>query len=316
MTKIESLAAECASYGKIECSLNESLAPHSSFKIGGRAALFAEPSDTDSLCFLLNAILEKDIPYFILGGGTNVLFSDAGFDGAVVSTGRLTGIGLRAAPDQGRVILSVGAGTKTNTLVNYAAGLCISGLEEFAGLPGTVGGAAYMNARCFEREISDIAGKITWIELDPAQKKFVQHEGEFKKSDWDYKKSPFTGSGRIITRAEFLLKKAAPAEKSAIEEKCRAFVLQRKEKGHYSAPCAGSVFKNNRAFGRPTGKIIEELGLKGTEIGGAQIAPFHGNIIINKGGAKAADVLALIRLCKEKASERFGIALEEEIIFP
>ena len=164
--------------------------------------------------------------------------------------------------------------------------------------------------------MSGVVQKAFWLEPDSGHKKFIQREGSFLKSDWDYKKSPFTESGKIITRVELLLEKAGAEKQAEIEEKCRAFILQRKEKGHYNAPCAGSVFKNSRSFGSPSGKIIDGLGLKGTKIGGAQIAPFHGNIIINNGGATEKDVRALIDLCKKKAREGLGIELEEEIIFP
>ncbi len=345
---------------KIALYFDEPLASRTSFKIGGRAALLAEPQDSDSLAELLKGAQAAGIPYFILGGGTNVLFSDAGFDGIVVSTKKLSGISvekdvrvcrsanvaigndstalLRALaikPEHdteavpvivgrnsvivGRdptilkptVIVRAGAGASMASLVSFAEREGLSGLEEFAGLPGTVGGAVYMNARCFEKEISQVVGKIQWLEWDEAAAAFVQKEDNFGPSDWAYKKSPFSGSGRVVVGAQFAL---AKGDKASIAQKAAAFIQERKNKGHYKAPCAGSVFKNNRAFGRPTGKIIDELGLKGERRGGAQIAPFHGNIIINAGGASSADVRALVDLCKARAKEKFGIELEEEIV--
>ncbi len=307
---------------KIALYFDEPLASRTSFKIGGRAALLAEPQDSDSLAELLKGAQAAGIPYFILGGGTNVLFSDAGFDGIVVSTKKLAGIDVIVgrnsvipALDAGilkpTVIVRAGAGASMASLVSFAEREGLSGLEEFAGLPGTVGGAVYMNARCFEKEISQVAGKISWLEWDQAAAAFVQKEANFAPSDWAYKKSPFSGSGRVVVGAQFAL---AKGDKAQIAQKGAAFVQQRKDKGHYKAPCAGSVFKNNRAFGRPTGKIIDELGLKGERRGGAQIAPFHGNIIINAGGASSADVRALVDLCKARAKEKFGIDLEEEIV--
>lgn len=208
------------------------------------------------------------------------------------------------------------AGAGTNALVNFACGNEIAGLEEFAGLPGTVGGAVYMNARCFEKEISDVARKISWIEWDG--EKSVRREKKFSKENWGYKKSPFTGTQKIVMRVEFALpqsQKKITSENSRLEKRAREFVALRKQKGHFEFPCAGSVFKNNRAFGEPSGKIIESLGLKGTQIGGAQIAPFHANIIINTGGAKCSDVRALVELVKREAKSRLGFDLEEEIIF-
>lgn len=318
--------------------LDEPLAHRSSFKIGGKAALLVEPADADALALALTEIKKSGIPYFVLGGGTNVLFDDAGFDGIVVSTKRLSQIEIvgtdgsqdkdcAAVQNEGKTIIRAAAGASMASLVSFAERQGLTGLEEFAGLPGTVGGAVYMNARCFDKEISEVAAKIQWLEPAPqdganknapqaqdcaaASPAFDLRETTFAPSGWEYKKSPFTGTGRVVLSAQFVLAKGS-AEECA--KRGAAFIQQRKDKGHYKAPCAGSVFKNNRAFGRPTGKIIDELGLKGEKRGGAQIAPFHGNIIINAGGASSADVLALIDLCKSAAQEKFGFKLEEEIV--
>lgn len=327
---------------KIALYFDQDLASRTSFKIGGRAALFAEPQDSDSLAELLKGAKAAGIPYFILGGGTNVLFSDSGYDGIVVSTKKLAGISLvegaaenksmaqaqnSAAQDDGaengqKAIIRAAAGESVAALVSFAEREGLAGLEEFAGLPGTVGGAVYMNARCFDREMSEVAAKITWLEsasqdgsAPPFPRadagSFIVKSAVFAPSDWAYKKSPFTGTGRVVLSAQFIVQKG---DKASIAQKAAAFIQERKNKGHYKAPCAGSVFKNNRAFGRPTGKIIDELGLKGEKRGGAQIAPFHGNIIINAGGASSADVRALIDLCKSAALEKFGFKLEEEIV--
>ena len=313
MNSIEQIAEKFKSK-KIGLFFEEELSARSSFKIGGKAALLAEPSDEESLAFALTEIRNAKIPYFVLGGGTNVLFDDSGYDGIVVSTKKLSGISL--AQDDGtengkKAIIRAAAGESVAALVSFAEREGLSGLEEFAGLPGTVGGAVYMNARCFDREMSEVAAKITWLEWTPQDGAFVIREAVFAPSDWDYKKSPFTGTGRVVLSAEFIVQKG---DKASIAQKAAAFIQERKDKGHYKAPCAGSVFKNNHAFGRPTGKIIDELGLKGERRGGAQIAPFHGNIIINAGGASSADVRALVDLCKARAKEKFGIDLEEEIV--
>ncbi|MBO7122798.1 MAG: UDP-N-acetylmuramate dehydrogenase [Treponema sp.] len=354
---------------KIGLFFDEVLANHSSFKIGGKAALLAEPSDAEALAFALTEIKRSGIPYFVLGGGTNVLFNDAGFDGIVVSTKKLSeidvtkdcpilrfdlgsdstarsrGLSIKSGNDTEAAPVIVGrdptilkptvtviaaAGASMASLVSFAQENALSGLEEFAGLPGTVGGAVYMNARCFEKEISQVVQKIQWLEWDQKARAFVQKEAAFAPSDWAYKKSPFMASssinGRpdhnsvtvaggvnnlIVTSVEFPLYQGCKEE---ISKRAAAYIQARKDKGHYKAPCAGSVFKNNHAFGRPTGKIIDELGLKGKSSGRAQIAPFHGNIIINNGGAKASDVLALIDLCKKEAKAKFGFDLEEEIV--
>ena len=312
---------------KIQLYLNEPLAPRSSFKIGGNASLLIEPFDAEALAFALTEIKKNGIPYFVLGGGTNVLFGDSGFDGIIVSTKKLCGIEIvgtdGAAQNGGKTVIQAAAGASMASLVSFAERESLTGLEEFAGLPGTVGGAVYMNARCFEKEISNVAAAIQWLEpasqdgsqaqdgAGPESASFTLREAAFAPSDWAYKKSPFTGTGRVVVSAQFVLQKG---DKASIAQKAAAYIQARKDKGHYKAPCAGSVFKNNHAFGRPSGKIIDELGLKGKASGGAQIAPFHGNIIINNGGATASDVRALVDLCKARAKEKFGFDLEEEIV--
>ena len=278
MYNITQVAESFKQNAKIGLFFGEELAARTSFKIGGKAALLAEPQDAEALAFALTVIKKENIPYFVLGGGTNVLFSDSGFDGIVVSTKKLSGIQAQEAAPVivGRdptilkptVTVIAGAGASMASLVSFAQERALAGLEEFAGLPGTVGGAAYMNARCFEKEISQVVSKVQWLEWDQEVRAFVQKEAAFAPSDWQYKKSPFTGTGRIVTSANFLISKGN-AEESA--KRSAAFIQARKDKGHYKAPCAGSVFKNNHAFGRPTGKIIDELGLKGKSSGGAQI---------------------------------------------
>lgn len=327
MLNIEQIVQKFKMCDKIKMSLAEKLCLHTSFKIGGEAALFLEVEEVDSLCAVMDEIWREKIPYFILGGGTNVVFADEGFDGIVVSTKKMNAISIQkncekkieGKPSETLVLCEAGAAT--NSLVNFACAQGIAGLEEFAGLPGTVGGAVYMNARCFEKEMSDVVRKISWIEWDG--EKCVRHEKEFSKEDWAYKKSPFSETKKIVTQVEFALpqiQEESTSENSAmpnseLEKRAREFVALRKQKGHFEFPCAGSVFKNNHAFGEPSGKIIEGLGLKGTQIGGAQIAPFHANIIINKGGASCADVRGLVELIKREAKSRLGFDLEEEIIF-
>lgn len=327
MSNIEQIVQKFKMCDKIKMSFAEKLCLHTSFKIGGEAALFLEVEEVDSLCAVMDEIWREKIPYFILGGGTNVVFADEGFDGVVVSTKKMNAISIQencekkieGKPSETLVLCEAGAAT--NSLVNFACARGIAGLEEFAGLPGTVGGAVYMNARCFEKEMSDVVRKISWIEWDG--EKCVRHEKEFSKEDWGYKKSPFSEAKKIVTQVEFALpqiQNESASENSAmsnseLEKRAHEFVALRKQKGHFEFPCAGSVFKNNRAFGEPSGKIIEGLGLKGTQIGGAQIAPFHANIIINKGGASCADVRGLVELVKREAKSRLGFDLEEEIIF-
>ena len=174
-----------------------------------------------------------------------------------------------------------------------------------------------MNARCFDRSISDILHSTTHIEYQNDKAKIV--EKPFNASDWDYKKSPFQSDDqknqRYITQATFRLTRAGADSHDRIASDCKKYIAERVNKGHFKYPSAGSVFKNNHAFGAPSGKLIDECGLKGTKIGGAQIAPFHGNFIINVDHAKASDVRQLVQLAQKKVKEKFGFDLEPEIIF-
>ncbi len=163
-----------------------------------------------------------------------------------------------------------------------------------------------MNARCYDAEIADV---LAWADcLEPGR---PVRRYQMNRSDWEYKRSPFQQGGAVILRAAFRL---SPGDPRRMEELMQDHRQDREKKGHFLFPCAGSVFKNNRAFGAPTGKLVDSLGLKGRRIGGAQIAPFHGNIIINTGGASAQDVRALVELVEDEVRRGLGFSLEREVI--
>jgi UDP-N-acetylmuramate dehydrogenase len=287
---------------------NEPLAPHTSFKIGGTARLFVEPADEESLALCL----KEFSPRVILGGGSNVLFPDGEFASTVVSTLALDSITSRA--ENGRMILDCGAGASMESAVEFALSHNALGLESFAGLPGTAGGAAFMNARCYDVSASDVICCVRRI--DPAD--FSFNDYVFDSDDWAYKKSPFQPGGRfagsVITRVSFALREGGREQIAEAKETAARCVADREQKGHFRFPSAGSVFKNNRAFGKPAGRLIDEAGLKGTRAGGAEIAPWHGNIIVNTGGATASDVKTLIALASAEVERKFGFSLENEII--
>jgi UDP-N-acetylmuramate dehydrogenase len=284
----------------------EPLAPHTSFKIGGAARLFIEPADEESLALCL-----KEFPSrVILGGGSNVLFPDGEFVTPVISTLALDSI---ACPDEDGILVC-GAGATMERAIEFAFAHNAAGLESFAGLPGTVGGAAFMNARCYDTSVSDVFFSARCI--DPADFSFKDYF--FDADDWAYKKSPFQTGGRlagcVITRVSFSLQKGGRNQTAGAREIAALHIADREQKGHFRFPSAGSVFKNNRAFGKPAGRLIDEAGLRGTRAGGAEIAPWHGNIIVNTGGASASDVKALIARAAAEVKRKFGFVLECEII--
>ena len=304
---------------KIPFTENEALAPKSTFKVGGTARLFIMPQTPEQLESTISAVHSAEIPFFVTGGASNVVYPDGTYKGAIINTQAIKEIFYD--PDEiindGSVLVTCQCGLPMAAFVDFCTRKNLSGAEQFAGLPGTVGGAVYMNARCFERSISDILYSTTHIEYQGEKVRFV--EQSFSASDWDYKKSPFQAENerpqRYITSATFRLTPAGATAHDKIASDCKKFIAERVDKGHFKYPSAGSVFKNNHAFGAPSGKLIDECGLKGLKIGGAQIAPFHGNFIINTGAATADDIYRLVEKAKTAVKNKFGFELEPEIIF-
>ncbi len=305
---------------------NEPLAPKTTFKVGGPADLFIAPQNYYSFQIAIDALLQNDVRFFIMGGGSNIVFADEGFKGAVVCTSNFNDASYfppsNISPQFGKITLKKNqtlitcfSGTPMAALVKFCSDNSISGVEQFAGLPGSVGGAVYMNARCFDKSISDIIFSVSYIEIDRTAKKTSLHQQLFDPNAWDYKKSPYQTGNRFITTATFLLTQKNASEQDQILTECKKYIAERVDKGHFKFPSAGSVFKNNRAFGKPSGQIIDEAGLKGTSIGGAKVADFHGNFIINTGNAKAGEIKSLVQLVQNKVLQKDGFSLEPEIIF-
>jgi UDP-N-acetylmuramate dehydrogenase len=279
---------------------DELLAGHTSFRLGGPADLFAAPRTPEEVARIVTLCARESVPCFVLGGGTNILVSDKGVRGVVIDLTLLGG--LQA---EGSLITALG-GTPVSALSEFALSRGLAGMEFAYSLPGSVGGAVWMNARCYEREVSDVLEFVDYLDPDFGQRRLAM-----RRDEWDYKVSPFQGMRGVILRAGFRL---APGNPRQVEDRMQEHRQDREKKGHFLFPCAGSVFKNNRAFGAPTGVIVDSLGMKGRRIGGAQVAPFHGNIIVNTGGATARDVLALIELVEDEARRRLGFHLEREVL--
>ncbi len=291
---------------------DEPMSKHTTFKIGGEVPVFFEPENLDSLLVLLAELKSAEINYFVLGGGSNIVFCDSGFEGVVISLLKINRISLVESPEtkDDDVLVSAEAGATMASFVNFCAENGFSGAEKFAGLPGTLGGALFMNARCFDLSISELFVESYYIDLND----YTEQHKIFSPSDWDYKVSPFQNAHTLILSATFRLKKNVKS-KEEIKSEDKRYIEERKSKGHFNFPSAGSVFRNNREFGAPSGKIIDECGLRGKQIGMAQIAPFHGNFIINLGGATQKDVKALVEFTVKEVKEKTGFCLQPEIIF-
>lgn len=275
---------------------NEKASKHTTFKTGGLCDVLIIPETTDELQFLLSNI---NTSITVIGGGANLLVSDNGVRGTVIKT-----VMLRDISHTDRTLV-VSAGADVSDVCRYALKHSLSGFEFINGMPGTIGGAVWMNARCNGKSISDL---LTWV--DYINTKNIIKRYHFSENDFSYKDSPFQHNSNLIISACF---KVSKGHRKEIKQQMRDNYKDRKSKGHFTYPCAGSVFKNNREFGKPSGMIIESCGLKGTRKGGAQIAPFHGNIIINRGKALSKDVLYLIELIEDTVYKKFGFKLEREI---
>jgi UDP-N-acetylmuramate dehydrogenase len=295
---------------------DEPMKDHTTFKVGGPADCWLCPDGEGFISFcinILNHCREKKIPVFILGGGANIVVSDKGIRGIVLDMGGWNGESVWSlCKEENEIIFKSGTSIDEAVDTACAAGLC--GLEFLAGMPGTVGGAVWMNARCYGSEIADV---LNWVEIigceQGTESEYAIKRVEVKDgAGFAYKKSPFQKIDCIILSASFRLEKG---DKEKMLIKAAEYKEDREKKGHYLFPCAGSAFKNNRNFGKPTGQIIDELGLKGKQIGGAQIAPFHGNIIINTGNASASDIRALMDETALLVREKMGFILEPEILF-
>lgn len=281
--------------------LDEPMSLHTSFHIGGPADLYALPSDREDLAKLLAAADSEGLPVFILGGGANILVSDRGIRGLVIDMGEFSEIQVKDPWIIG------GCGAPVSAIAQRASAASLSGMEFIYRMPGSLGGALWMNARCYGRSIGDANG---WVEyLDP---QLNESRLELPSDSFGYKESPFQKNGAILLRAGFRL---IHDDAETIGRRMKEVEEDRRAKGHFEYPSAGSVFKNNRSFGQPTGAILDRLGLRGTRHGGAQIAPFHANIIINTGGATAEDVASLVSYARETAYKQDGIELEPEIRF-
>jgi len=256
---------------------------------------------------LARAARKEGLPLFVLGGGANVLVGDRGMRGIVLDTSLLRGV--RAEGGQ----LVAGAGLAMDELCLEALARGRGGLEDFAGMPGSVGGAVYMNARCYEVEISQVLAWASSARIEGALSR-----RPVAAREWSYKRSPYQGggpaSGELVLEAAFSLRALDDVGVAHAASVMRARRADREAKGHYRLPSAGSVFKNDRSFGAPTGALLDRLGLRGRRIGDALVSPWHANIFVNAGAATAADMRSLIELAQAEARAKLGLELEPEVM--
>ncbi len=277
---------------------NESLAKHTSFKVGGKAKYFCEPSNINEILEALEFSKSKKIKYFVLGKGSNVIFPDKGFNGLIIR------LKTDTISVEGRTVFAY-SGVPISKLLAFLASRGLSGLEFLAGIPGTLGGAVYMNAGQKEKSISSSLLKVVAMKNTG---KIITIGKESCK--FGYRKSLFQNDKYIILGAFFMLKKRSPAK---IKKEISSIIKEKTNKQPYDYPSAGSIFKNPKTI--PAWKLIEKLGFKGKSVGGAMVSKKHANFIINKKNAKGSDIKSLIKMIQKEALKKYKIKLIPEVNF-
>jgi UDP-N-acetylmuramate dehydrogenase len=280
---------------------DEPLCHYTSFGVGGKADAVVFPADKEELSKTITCLAEKAIPFMPLGNGTNLIVRDGGYRGVIISFKGFHGLGVEEGKD-GTVYVHAEAGVSLAEVVSLSHREGMTGMEFCAGIPGSVGGAVRMNAGAYGREIKDVAEKIV----------FMTGKGEIIEQG---KETLHFTYRRLSVPPDFLVLAVAfslmVGDKKEIGGKIEQILSMRREKHPLMYRNAGSIFKNPGSVS--AGRIIDEIGLKGFQIGGAMVSEMHGNFIVNTGNAKAGDVLALIDAVKKKALEERGIVLETEV---
>jgi len=304
MTFHEALAER---FGPSRVRSKASLAPLTTFKVGGPAEWLIETTSADEIADALRLAHQSAVTVTMLGGGSNVLIGDAGIRGLVI---RPRG-GQAALIDRDRI--RVDAAMTINGLVRWTLNHGVAGLEAWAGTPGTVGGAIFGNAHFGGRLIGELVDSVRLAGLDGGTRDLPKSEMEF-----GYDRSRLQRTREVLLSAVFIVSSGEPG---ALREIARQSLAYRKRTQPLDAPSAGCIFQNPSAADVPegipasAGALVDRAGLKGAVVGGARVSPTHANFIINDGGASAADIRALIDLCRTRVRERFGVTLEEEIVY-
>ena len=293
-TKLESLLPK----ENIKC--NEPMSKHTTFKTGGIAEYYITAKTEEQVIKVRDFAKKNNIPLYIIGNGSNLLVNDKGVKGIILKIGIDK---IKIDKEKDNIYVTVGAGTKIMNLGVKLKNESITGFEELSGIPGTIGGANRMNAGAYGKEMKDII-----IETKCIDKKGNINILSNEEQKLGYRTSIFQDNNYIILELKLKLKNG---KKQEIEEKMKQYETERKEKQPYEYPSAGSTFK--RGDGYITAQLIDECGLKGYSIGGAQISEKHAGFVINKGNATSEDILNLIQYTKKKVFEKFKIEIAEEI---
>lgn len=278
---------------------NESMAKHISFRVGGCADYYVNCIDRKELSSLLSFLTEEGVPHMLIGNGSNLLFRDSGYRGVII---HLEGE-FQDCEVQGDTVIA-GSGKLLSSVSSLAAKSGLAGMEFASGIPGSIGGAIYMNAGAYGGEMKDIVTRV-WL-MSPDGKEETVRTGT--EMEFAYRNSCLQRTGEIVTKVELKLQ---PEDAEAIQARIAELTEKRVQKQPVNFPSAGSTFK--RPAEGYAAALIQESGLKGVSVGGAEVSEKHSGFIINKGGATATDVLQLMELVEKKVYEDSGIHLEPEV---
>ncbi|MBC7362536.1 MAG: UDP-N-acetylmuramate dehydrogenase [Candidatus Aminicenantes bacterium] len=306
MNKIQDLKQIFSQETGLELKTGVSLSEYSSFRIGGPAEYFFEARQLSHLIKAVETARKYRFPFYVIGGGYNLLFDDAGYNGLII---RNLASGLSFSPEKGW--LEVHSGTYLGEIINLTISAGLGGLEFLAGIPGTAGGAIYGNAGAFGQAIGDRVVEV--VLLGEKGQEIILKKSELH---FGYRHSDLKKNHRVILKAYLKVEQDSSA---AIKKKVQDY-LERRSKKHppRETACAGSFFKNPvLPDGQKiaAGYLLEQVGAKGMRVGQAAVFPGHCNFIINLGGAIAHDVLSLAAELKERVWKKFGLLLEEEVIY-
>ncbi len=284
--------------GEHNLRINEPMSAHTTFKVGGAAEMYLMPQNTNQLIALVKLFKQLDEKFYIIGNGSNLLVGDKGIKGAVIEIGK--GLSDIQVSDDS---ITAQAGVLLSRLSNSAAGNGLSGLEFASGIPGSLGGAVYMNAGAYGGEMKDVVESVTYLDDDcqicelPAE-----------KCEFGYRKSFFTDKDYVILSAKLRL---VPGDTEAIKAEIKELTAKRVSKQPVDKASAGSTFK--RPEGHFAAALIEQAGLKGYSVGAASVSEKHAGFVVNNGGATAEDVLGVIRHTQKTVLEKNGVELKTEV---
>lgn len=289
---------------------NEPLSKHTYFQIGGPARWFVSPRTREDLKVLSRGLEQFQLPFFVLGLGSNLLVDDGGFDGVVIKTHRLGSKIDVVESNKKESLIETGAGVGVSMLLRQAARKGWSGLEFLAGVPGSVGGAVFMNAGTHLGEAAALLEEVEVYSLiEQCSFQYTRQSMQYT-----YRSHRYIPKGSVVYRARWRVKNDSPEK---VEQVIRETLARRKESQPIDLPCCGSVFKNPKGGhlekGRHAWQVIDQLGLRGHRIGNAEFSQKHANFIVNLGGASAQDVRDLIALAKTRSKKELDIELEEEV---